>query len=336
MFSVESTAVPSVPKSGPLAVRSLARNERLFRAGEVKTNLYRVESGAVCIYATRPDLTLELIEVAGAGEVVGLGMIETHATNARAVVDTTVACYPVSDADRLLPKDDRTAARIADAVDREFTFLRQTRVEEGVGKPLVRLAAFLVTVSRQNALEGRDPTMIDDTLNCAVIADHLGMRLDVLALTLMQLESRGLVQPALDHGLRLLDIASLEALTSDTAEAATFDILDATPAACLELEAMAVSEDAGDADGDIVVRSTVHEAKAEVESGLSADDAEEDLEPVEPLVVAPREGPLVYAREASHGDVNSGADPQRNAMIVCIAAASAAAAFVVAYGGLGI
>ncbi len=109
----------------------------------MKTNLYRVESGAVCIYATRPDLTLELIEFAGAGEVVGLGMIETHATNARAVVDTTVACYPVSDADRLLPKDDRTAARIADAVDREFAFLRQTRVEEGVGKPLVRLAAFL-------------------------------------------------------------------------------------------------------------------------------------------------------------------------------------------------
>ncbi len=166
------------------------------------------------------------------------------------------------------------------------------------------------------------------------------MRLDVLALTLMQLESRGLVQPALDHGLRLLDIAALEALTSDTAEAATFDILDAAPSACLELEAMAVAEGAGGRCRWRRYRrpalpSTRRRPKSKAVS--PADDAEEDLEPVELLVVAPREAPLVYAREASHEGRELGhADPQRNAMIVCIAAASAAAAFVVAYGGLGI
>lgn len=306
---------------GPLAVRSLARNERLFRAGDVKTNLYRVKAGALCIYATRPDLTLELVEFAGPGDVVGMGLIETHATYARAVVDSKVECFALADADRLIEHDERTAARIADAVDREFAFLRQTSVDVGVGKPLVRLAAFLVAVSRQNALEGRDPSIIDDTLNCAVIADHLSMRLDILALTLMQLESRGLVQPAQDHGLRLLDVDALEALTTDSPEVATFDILDATPSACIDLEAVAVAESASDRADKVDAQVT------EVDAGAVS---EEDVEPIE---VASREGPRVYAHAASR---EADGKPHHSAMIVCIAAASAAAAFVIAYGGLAI
>jgi CRP/FNR family transcriptional regulator len=121
----------------------------------------------------------------------------------------------LSDVRRAAPDDELAARRLDDEVEREFASLRQKHVEAGLGKPLVRLAAFLVAVSRHNALEGRDPSFVDETLNCAVIADYLGMRLDVLAWALMELESRGLVQPALDHGLRLLDVPALDAVTCD-------------------------------------------------------------------------------------------------------------------------
>jgi CRP/FNR family transcriptional regulator len=127
------------------------------------------------------------------------------------VIEPTV----LSKARRALPDDDKAARRLDDEIEREFASLRQKHVEAGLGKPLVRLAAFLVAVSRHNALEGRDPNLVDDSLNCAVIADYLGMRLDVLAWALMELESRGLVQPALDHGLRLLDVPALDAVTCD-------------------------------------------------------------------------------------------------------------------------
>ena len=121
----------------------------------------------------------------------------------------------VSKARRVQPDDDYAARRLDDEIEREFASLRQKHVEAGLGKPLVRLAAFLVAVSRHNALEGRDPNLVDDTLNGAVIADYLGMRLDVLAWALMKLELRGLVQPAQDHGLRLIDVAALDAFTCD-------------------------------------------------------------------------------------------------------------------------
>jgi CRP/FNR family transcriptional regulator len=128
----------------------------------------------------------------------------------------------LSNARRGMPDDERAARRLDDEIEREFAALREKHVEAGLGKPLVRLAAFLVAVSRHNAIEGRDPNLVDDTLNCAVIAEYLGMRLDVLAWALMELESRGLVQPALDRGLRLIDVAALDAVTCDglTADAA--------------------------------------------------------------------------------------------------------------------
>jgi CRP/FNR family transcriptional regulator len=120
---------------------------------------------------------------------------------------------------RRSPDNDGTACRLADEAEQDFAFRRQKNVEAGLGKPLVRLAAFLVAVSRRNALEGRDPYLVDDTLNCAVIAEYLGVRLDVLARALLQLEARGLVRPALDHGLRLIDVAALDSVTCDEASA---------------------------------------------------------------------------------------------------------------------
>lgn len=129
--------------------------------------------------------------------------------------------FALSNAGRSLPDDDHDASRLADELEREFALLRQKHVEAGLGKPLVRLAAFLVAVSRHNSLEGRDPHFVDDTLNCAVIADYLGMRLDVLAMALMKLESKGLVRPAPDRGLRLLDIAALDAITCEGTLSAT-------------------------------------------------------------------------------------------------------------------
>jgi CRP/FNR family transcriptional regulator len=221
-------AVPD--REGKAPVRTLARHERLFRAGDIKTNLYRVETGVLCIYAPRADLTLELIEFAVAGDIVGMGFTKTHAMTARAAVaETKVSCFPLDASDRLLARDERATSRLANAVEREFAFKRHSLVEAGRGQPAVRLAAFLLAVSRRNAVEGGDPTLIDDSLNCAVIAEHLGLRLDVLALTLVQLETKGLVRPALDHGLRLLDVAGLEALADVSADLPVLDPYDEGP-----------------------------------------------------------------------------------------------------------
>ena len=45
-------------------------------------------------------------------------------------------------------------------------------------KPIERVAAFLVAVSRNNSYEGRDPNAIPDFLSSGFVADLLGLSID--------------------------------------------------------------------------------------------------------------------------------------------------------------
>jgi CRP/FNR family transcriptional regulator len=87
---------------------------------------------------------------------------------------------------------------------------------------MVRLASFLVAVSHRSREEGGDPTLIDDSVDCGVIADFLGLSVDLLALALMQLEMRGLVETAPRHSLRLKDVAALEEIANEQTDASAW------------------------------------------------------------------------------------------------------------------
>jgi CRP/FNR family transcriptional regulator, anaerobic regulatory protein len=80
---------------------------------------------------------------------------------------------------------------------------------------MARLAAFLVVLSRRNGVEGRDPLLIDEFLDCAVVADYLALSADSLALAIVQLGKRGLVQATPNRGLRINDVETLQSLASE-------------------------------------------------------------------------------------------------------------------------
>jgi CRP/FNR family transcriptional regulator len=207
-------------------VRSLTRNELLFEAGDIKSKVYRVETGAVCVYRTRSDLTIEVIEHALAGDFVGMGFLQRHATSARATVETSVSCFPLDTVDQLIENDTHAKAKFDDAVAREFVLRRESLVSSARERPMVRLAAFLVAVSHRSREEGGDPTLIDDSVDCGVIADFLGLSVDLLALALMQLQMRGLVETAPPHGLRLKDVDALEEIANEQTDVSAWAASD--------------------------------------------------------------------------------------------------------------
>jgi CRP/FNR family transcriptional regulator len=221
-------------QDGDTSLLTLARNELLFEAGDVKSKVYRVESGALCIYRIHPDLRIEIIEHVLTGELVGMGFLDRHTANARATVDATIRCFDRDAVEGLIEDDEHNKTRYHDAVEREFAFRRESLASAARERPMVRLAAFLVAVSHRIGDEGGDPTFIDDTVDCGVIADFLGLSVDLLALALMQLEMRGLIETAPPHGLRLKDIPALEAIAEERENvpvkwaAATDDELRAT------------------------------------------------------------------------------------------------------------
>lgn len=86
---------------------------------------------------------------------------------------------------------------------------REGRIERTIDQ----LAALLISISRNNHYEGRDPAAIPDNLASGFVAELLGVDIGILTEALMALQQRGLVR-AEGHGLRLTNMNALERLAS--------------------------------------------------------------------------------------------------------------------------
>ncbi len=223
MEGAERKAAPSKAKTSwrafaahsPLegaGVRTLRSNELLFGIGDPKTQFYAVKTGALVVYEPRSSGQRAIIEFAFPGDLVGLGFLQTHTCSARATVETHVQCLPLSAQDHLFADDPKAQARLADAIEREVEFLRESSVRFSRQNPLGRIAAFLLTLSRENEQEGRDPTVLVQPLECGVVADFLAMSIDRLGSLLVQLERRGMIEPCPPNGLRIVHPIGLEGL----------------------------------------------------------------------------------------------------------------------------
>lgn len=202
-----------VLKAGPPR-RTLARGDRLYGEGERKTEIYRVESGVVSITARRESGPPEIVELAFPGMVFGLGFLETHIENATAVVETTVSVWPLEALPVLMEESLAVRNRQADATDRELEYRRRTLSASTAQSPKLRVAAFLASVSRLNAMEGRDPKVITENLRSGDVAEFLGLPLDDLADALKKLKCEGHVTAGEAGRLHLTDPLELDRLTT--------------------------------------------------------------------------------------------------------------------------
>ena len=189
--------------------RLLATGGILFQVGDTRSQLYRVERGALCHYIRWDAGRHEVIECAFPADIIGFGNLESHISAARAMVETEVSLVAEHDFQRALDTDGQLAARVAAAADREFDYIRAHAVKAGAGRPAVRVASYLAALSHMSAPEGRDPTLLPDEIASGVAAERLHMSVDCLVRALQELERRGLVAPSA-AGPRIIDMAALE------------------------------------------------------------------------------------------------------------------------------
>ena len=91
-----------------------------------------------------------------------------------------------------------------------FTARRDLLVEQGRCRPTSRLASLLFFLSNDKTRNGLDGTIIADDLRCYVIAELLKLTIAELELTLVALHEHGLICPAANGGLKIIDLAGLK------------------------------------------------------------------------------------------------------------------------------
>ncbi len=198
--------------SAQCQVRTLATGEDLFREGDPRTHVYRVETGAICVYEPQWNGRRAVVRFASPGDLVGLGFFEHHVSTARAMVEARVTCLPHTSMESLVAGNPKAEAQLKQALERELELRRNSLVESGRRNPIERVAAFLVALSQINKREGRDANVIDASWQCGIVADQLELGLDVLARILVEFEKRGLIESCPSRGLRLKDLVTLEGL----------------------------------------------------------------------------------------------------------------------------
>jgi len=197
-----------------IPVRTLSIGEILFQEGDPKAHLHQIAVGIVCVYRPRTGQSDEVIEFVFPGDVLGLGYLEHQIYWARALVKTQVRCQPLNSLNSIVKYDHRAKQRHGEALHREFAFRRDLLSIANRQKPIGRVAAFLLAVSQFNKDEGRDPNIITDSFKCGVVAEWLGLDIDVLQRVLVALEKQRLIQACTSLGLRLMDLKGLEAMAT--------------------------------------------------------------------------------------------------------------------------
>ena len=199
----------------PLHVVTLRAGEALFYIGQQKDYIFRLEKGLISARWTAPRNPQDLVEELRAGQVFGLGFLDTYIYDAVALIETKVSCWSKTALAFLEELDPAVHQRQGLETEREFDHRREALTAGAPLGALQRLAGFLCVASRVNATDGRDPLVIDESVDCASVASFLRIDVDELAQALVALQKKGLVTFDPPHGLRLLNLEALQLLVGE-------------------------------------------------------------------------------------------------------------------------
>lgn len=196
------------------SVRLLKAKEHLFAAGDVRTHLYRVESGTVCLYKIMPDGRRQVIDFAFPGDYLGLGSQAEYSLNAQALEPVRLKCIPVGTLARLAQKDPRLAFKLYEAMSMELSAAQDHIFTVGQRSAAERVASFLLALARRRMQKGHDKSTLVLPMTRADIADFLGLTIETISRTLTKFKSAKLIDLEQCTLIRLLETTKLERLAN--------------------------------------------------------------------------------------------------------------------------
>jgi CRP-like cAMP-binding protein len=186
----------------------------LFVQGDPAGNVFIIRSGQVKVVHQHPDGTLQILRVAGAGEILGLAMLSngTMMTTATTRNGASICRSRLSDIENLLRTDPDFALAWAHLLQDEIRRAREGLLHLGPHPAAVRLARFLLrSMSENGSSPGNAGTPPVVSLTHADLAAALSIAHETATRLLRDMEEKGMVRLARGR-IEILDPDRLLAL----------------------------------------------------------------------------------------------------------------------------
>ena len=193
-------------------VRTVDAKEHVFAEGDVRTHLFRVERGAICLYKVMPDGRRQVLGFAYPGDLIGFGSLPEYQFNAQATKPAQLRLLSWSTVQHSARHDAALGLRLYEAISNELAAAHDLLLTTGQRSAAERVAAFLLAMSRRAKRRGQDASVIDLPMTRADIGDFLGLTIETVSRTFTKLRHRGIIDLAQSARVLLVDTEALEQL----------------------------------------------------------------------------------------------------------------------------
>lgn len=217
---------PKTPAADPTSLeghlarapaRTFAAKEHVFTEGDPRANLYRIESGAVCLYKVMPDGRRQVLGFAYAGDLIGLGSSSEHQFNAQATKACELRILPWSLVQRIGRQDPEFGFKLYEAAAQELAAAHDLLLTTGQRTAMESLAAFLLAMARRGRRGKDGKTVIDLPMTRSDIGDFLGLTIETVSRTFTKLRQLKIIDLAQCTEVHVMDMDALEDLAQGEA-----------------------------------------------------------------------------------------------------------------------
>ena len=193
-------------------VRRVDARKHLWCEGDLRTHIYRIESGAVCVYKVLPDGRRHVLDFAFLGDVVGLGLTSAHNLSAQALVTTRLKGMTISAFNQAMRDDNRLAVKLYESLSMELEAARAQLLIVSKRVSIVRVASFLLALAERTAKRGGSPDVIVLPMRRVDIADFLGLTCETVSRTFTKLKMLRVISLLPGGFVRIVDPERLAGL----------------------------------------------------------------------------------------------------------------------------
>jgi CRP/FNR family transcriptional regulator len=193
-------------------LRAVDTRKHVFTEGDHRSHLYRVESGAICLYKMLPDGRRQVVGFAYPGDLLGFGPPGAHQLNAQATIRSQLRCVPWRSVERAARANPILGIALWEAIAQELASAHELLLTAGQRTATERVAAFLLAVSRRNACRGEDELVVILPMTRTDIGDSLALTIETVSRVFTSLRRARVIDLAHRSHVRIRDMDALEQL----------------------------------------------------------------------------------------------------------------------------